>query len=274
MSHEQPSDAVLIDAIRAGDDAALSALLARHAPTVMRFATKMCRNEADAEDVLQDTLLAAARGVRDLRGGAVVSTWLYSVARSYCIKKRRKSKHAPDAIVPLDAPESAALATTIDEPDDAASQREIGVALDAALRSLDDTSREVVVLRDVEGLSAAETAEVLGTSVEAVKSRLHRARSELRARLAAYSSEVVPTTPSDPACPDIVDVLSRHLEGDVGREACAAMEAHVATCRSCSAACDSLRHALQLCGTSGRTVSPDAAVRVRRAVEKVVASAR
>lgn len=274
MTHEQPSDAALIDAIRAGDDAALSTLLARHAPTVMRFAMKMCRNDADAEDVLQDTLLAAARGVRDLRGGAAVSTWLYTVARSYCIKKRRKSKHAPDAIVPLDAPESAAIAATSDEPDDAASQREIGAALDRALRALDDTAREVVVLRDVEGLSAAETAEVLGTSVDAVKSRLHRARSELRSQLAAYGSDVEPTTPSDPACPDIVDVLSRHLEGDIGPDACAAMEAHVATCRSCSAACNSLRQALSLCGTSGRTVTPDVALRARRAMAKVVSSGR
>ncbi len=274
MSPELPSDAELIDAIRAGDDAALSTLLARHAPTVMRFATKMCRNDADAEDVLQDTLLAAARGVRDLRGGAAVSTWLYTVARSYCIKKRRKSKHAPDAMVPLDAPESASIAATSDEPDDAASHREMGAALDRALRALDDTAREVIVLRDVEGLSAAETADVLGTSVDAVKSRLHRARSELRSQLVAYGSEAVPTMPSDPACPDIVDVLSRHLEGDIGADACAAMEAHVATCRSCSAACDSLRQALRLCGTSGRTVTPDAAVRVRRAMAKVVSSAR
>ena len=264
----------LIEAIRGGDDDALSTLLGRHAPTVMRFATKMCRNQADAEDVLQDTLLAAARGLRDLRGGAAVSTWLYTVARSYCIKKRRKSKHAPDAIVPLDAAETVAIAAPTDEPDAAASRREIGDALERALRELDDTAREVVALRDVEGLSAAETADVLGTSVDAAKSRLHRARSELRTRLAAYGSDVVPTTPSDPACPDIVDVLSRHLEGDVGPDACAAMEAHVATCKSCSAACESLRSALTLCGTSGRTPPPEASARVRRAVQKVVSSVR
>jgi RNA polymerase sigma-70 factor (ECF subfamily) len=240
----------------------------------MRFAMKMCRNDADAEDVLQDTLLAAARGIRGLHGGAAVSTWLYTVARSYCIKKRRGSKNATEAAVPIDAPESAALAAQGGRPDEAASQREIGAAVERAIAELDDTSREVIVLRDVEGLSAAETAEVLGASVEAVKSRLHRARSELRARLAAYAPELVPTTPSDPACPDIVDVLSRHLEGDVGADACAAMEAHVATCTSCSAACESLRHALSLCGASGKTLSRDAAMRVRRVVRNVVSAAR
>jgi len=275
VSTEQPTDASLIESVRQGDDAALSTLLARHAPTVMRFAMKMCRNDADAEDVLQDTLLAAARGVRDLRGGAAVSTWLYTVARSYCIKKRRRGKHAPEALVQLDAPESAELAAPSHEPDDVAAQHEIGAALERAIAQLDDSAREVIVLRDVEGLSAAEAAHVLGVSVEAVKSRLHRARADLRVNLSPYVSDTVPTTPSDPACPDIVDVLSRHLEGDIGPEACAAMEAHVASCTSCSAACDSLRRALSLCTTSAaRPLPAEAAARVRRVLQHVVAAPR
>jgi RNA polymerase sigma-70 factor (ECF subfamily) len=269
-------DAALIARVQRGDDAALSQLLSRYAPTVMRFAMKMCRDDADAEDVLQETLIAAARGLRDLRGESAVSTWLYTVARSFCIKKRRKSKHAPDAIVALDAPESVALPSPDAEPDAAAANRELGAALERAIEALDDTAREVIVLRDVEGLSAAETAEVLGTSVEAVKSRLHRARADLRLRLLPYLAREAPATQvaPDPACPDIVDVLSRHLEGDIGAEACAAMESHVATCASCSAACGSLRRAVTLCKTSGEgPLSPDVAARVRRAVEKVVRAA-
>jgi RNA polymerase sigma-70 factor (ECF subfamily) len=269
----EESDGALIEAARVGDDAALSMLLARHAPTVMRFATKMCRNDADAEDVLQDTLLAAARGIRELLGGAAMSTWLYAVARSYCIKKRRRSKHAPDVVVPLDAPEGVGLPSEGDAPDAAASRREVGEAIERAIRDLDETSREVIVLRDVEGLSAAETAEVIGIGVDAVKSRLHRARAELRVRLAAYAPHAVATTPSDPACPDIVDVLSRHLEGDIGPDACAAMEAHVARCTSCSAACGSLREAITLCGASGaRPLPPASAARMRRVLERVVSS--
>lgn len=264
------SDSELLDAIRAGDGPALSALLARHAPTVMRFATKMCRDEADAEDVLQETLLAAARNVRDLRGGAAVSTWLYTVARSFCIKKRRRRKDQPAAFEPIDGELAPVLEAPSGRPDRTLESHEIGAALQEALAKLDDTSREVIVLRDAEGLSAAETAEVLQTSVDAVKSRLHRARSALRKALepVLYAE---PTVPSDPACPDIVNVLSRHLEGDVGPEACAAMEAHVATCGSCSHACDSLRQVVATCRASGGAgLSPSAEARVRAVLAQVV----
>lgn len=264
------TDSDLLDAIRAGDGAALSSLLARHAPTVMRFAMKLCRNEADAEDVLQDTLLAAARGARDLRGGAAVSTWLYTVARSFCIKKRRKRKHAPDALVALDDAGAEKVASPAATPEEHAVEHEIGAALEHALASLDETAREVIVLRDVEGLSAAEAAEVMGTSVDAVKSRLHRARASLRTALLPIVSPS-PTVPSDPACPDIVDVLSHHLEGDIGADACAAMEAHVATCPSCSRACDSLRSAVAICKTSGGApLSASASARVKETLARVV----
>src|SRR5262249_9071018 len=80
------SDEALLRAYRDGDDSALSALLDRHAPGVHRFSRKMCGDAEDASDVLQETLLAAARGARDFRGGSSLSTWLYAIARSFCIK--------------------------------------------------------------------------------------------------------------------------------------------------------------------------------------------
>ncbi len=271
MLDPSASDADLLAALRGGDDAALEALLRRHAPTVMRFALKLCRDRTDADDVLQDTLIAASRGLRELRGDAAVSTWLYTVARSVCIKKRRLRKHAPASVIALEGPEAAVIRSELAEPDDAVAGRQLGVALERAIGQLDEGAREVVVLRDVEGLSAAETAEVLGLSPEAVKSRLHRARASLRVSLAPLVSPPEPTVPSDPACPDIVDALSRHLEGDLGAEACAAMEAHMAQCSSCSRACTSLRSALTLCRTSqAGPLDRDAAERVRLTVERVL----
>src|SRR5512144_397113 len=86
------SDERLLEAFRAGDAGALAAMLERYAPSVLRFATKMCRDAEDANDVLQDTLLAAARGARDFRGASSISTWLYTIARSFCIKKRRATR--------------------------------------------------------------------------------------------------------------------------------------------------------------------------------------
>jgi RNA polymerase sigma-70 factor (ECF subfamily) len=269
------SDAELLTAVRAGDDDALGWLLARHAPAVLRFATKMCRNGADADDVMQETLWAAARGLKDLRGESAVSTWLYAVARSHCIKRRRRSKHAPEQLVALDAHDAMELPSATGAPDEAASRRELGTALERAIASLDEDAREVLVLRDAEGLSAAEVAAVVGTSVDAVKSRLHRARAALREQLAPLASDSAPSVPSDPACPDIVDVLSRHLEGDIGPDACAAMERHVETCTSCSNACGSLRRSLALCqSTRNGELTPEARERIRRAIDAIVRQAR
>src|SRR5258708_3072788 len=90
------TDQQLLELSRAGDGKALEALLERHQAQIYRFGMKMCRDPEDAKDVLQDTLLAMARGVRDFRGASSISTWLYTIARSFCIKKRRKSKFAPE----------------------------------------------------------------------------------------------------------------------------------------------------------------------------------
>src|SRR5512138_1773902 len=92
----QRSDEQLLDAARAGDSHALETLLERHQAEVYRFGMKMCRDPEDAKDILQDTLLAMARGVRDFRGASSLSTWLYTIARSFCLKKRRRSKFAPE----------------------------------------------------------------------------------------------------------------------------------------------------------------------------------
>src|SRR5512147_1714986 len=88
-------DQLLLDRARAGQSDALEQLLERHQSQVYRFGMKMCRDPEDAKDVLQDTLLSVARNVRDFRGSSSVSTWLYTIARSFCVKKRRKRKFAP-----------------------------------------------------------------------------------------------------------------------------------------------------------------------------------
>src|SRR5688500_8551793 len=138
----------------------------------------MCRDPAAAEDVVQETLLAMVRTLRGFRGDASVSTWLYTIARSFCIKKRRRPRSAPVAELSLETDRPAAAASLPDAspaPDRLVEEHETRRALETALASLSAPHREVVVLRDVEGLSAGEVAEVTGLSVDAVKSRLHRA---------------------------------------------------------------------------------------------------
>jgi RNA polymerase sigma-70 factor (ECF subfamily) len=262
------SDQALLESVRSGDDAALRELLTRHAPAVFRFALKMCRNRPDAEDVAQETLLAAVRGAKDVRGASSFTTWLYAVARSFCIKVRRRQKRTEGAVA--DAP------TDIRAPEDDATARELAAALEAAIAELAPKYREVIVLRDMEGLSAAEVAEVLGTSVEAVKSRLHRARSEIRASLGQhipYPSASV--TSKEGPCADIATTFSRYLEGEIGPEACATMRQHVDTCTSCAAVCEGLRRTVSMCREAGNApFSEELQAQVRSALEQALRRAR
>jgi RNA polymerase sigma-70 factor (ECF subfamily) len=201
------SDATLLERARTGDRGALEDLLARHQRRVYRFGLKMCRDPEDAKDVLQETLLAVARSVKDFRGASSVSTWLYTIARSFCIKKRRRSKFAPEQEESLDAREPGLEARQIVDPgrgpEDELAGRQIEAALEQAIAGLEPMYREVLVLRDVEGLTAPEVGEVMGLTVEAVKSRLHRARVAIRASVAPLlgAPDLTATTASPPSPP-------------------------------------------------------------------------
>lgn len=254
---EGRSDDQLLGAARAGDRRALETLLERHQPQIYRFGLKMCRDPEDAKDVLQETLLAMARGVRDFRGASSVSTWLYTIARSFCIKKRRRGKFAPASESSLDsgvAGEAKILAAEGDLPDEVLAGREVERALEQAIAGLEPLYREVLLLRDVEGLSAAEVAKVVGASVQAVKSRLHRARVLVRARVAPLLG--MEGAPAAGTCPDVVLMFSRHLEDEITGEQCAEMERHLEGCARCRGRCDSLKRTLALC----RTVAPAVSV--------------
>jgi RNA polymerase sigma-70 factor (ECF subfamily) len=151
------------------------------------------------------------------------------------------------------------------------------MALDAAIHSLEPAQREVLVLRDIEGLTAPEVAEVLRISIDAVKSRLHRARAHVRGMLeTSLGSEDKPASPaSRGGCPDIVSLFSRHLEGEIGPELCERMERHVAACPRCDAVCTSLKQTLALCRAErAGNVPGDVQERVRRALRALEATAR
>jgi RNA polymerase sigma-70 factor, ECF subfamily len=242
---------------------------------VYRFGMKMCRDPEDAKDVLQDTLLAMARGVRDFRGASSISTWLYTIARSFCIKKRRRSKFAPETERSLDtdvAGEAKRLAAPGENPDDAMAGKQVERALEQAILGLDPMYREVLLLRDVEGLTAPEVAEVVGASVQAVKSRLHRARLSVREHVAPLLG-VEPAAPGPGTCPDVLTMFSQHLEDEISAELCAEMERHLEACGRCRGACDSLKRTLALCRTSGPAVEVPAAVQasVKKALRNFLA---
>ncbi len=270
-SMDQTTDA-LLEAARAGDARALEDLLERHQAQVYRFGLKMCRDPEDAKDVLQDTLLAMARGVRDFRGASSLSTWLYTIARSFCIKKRRRTKDEPEGThAPLAGDEVERVADPARAPDEAAAGKEVERALEQAIAALEPAYREVLLLRDVEGLTAPEVAEVLGLGVDAVKSRLHRARVAVRAHVAPLLGIPGGTAPA-PGCPDVVTLLSQHLEDEISADVCAQMEKHLEGCSRCRGACDSLRRTLTLCRLSPTTRVPVPVQQdVRSAIKALVA---
>src|SRR6188508_2106661 len=155
------SDDELLGAARRGDTAALETLLVRYQPHLYRFGLRMCGNVEDAGDVAQESLISMARSLRDFRGDSSVSSWLYTIARRFCMKKRRRSKFAPAREESLDAPGTAAAQRLVDpapSPEQTATNRELATALTRAIDALDPAQREVLVLRDVEGLPAPEVA--------------------------------------------------------------------------------------------------------------------
>ena len=244
------TDDELLAAARQGDAAALEALLVRYQPHIYRFGLRMCGNVEDAGDVAQESLLSMARSVRNFRGDSSVSSWLYTIARRFCIKKRRRSKFAPAREESLDTPGTAAAQQLADpgpSPEQTASNRELATALTHAIDALDPAQREVLVLRDIEGLSAPEVGKILGISVEAVKSRLHRARVALREELAPSLGRAGTAARRGAPCPDVLTLFSQHLEGDIDPSVCATMEAHLAQCNHCRAACGSLKRTLAIC---------------------------
>jgi RNA polymerase sigma-70 factor (ECF subfamily) len=231
----------LVAHAREGDRQALEAVLATVAPSIHRFGLRMCKNVHDAEDVLQDTLINVANHLRDFEGRSSLSSWVFALTRSACTRKRRGLKNRPPVSDERLA-ESPDLAPT---PEARAADQELASTLSGALDGLSDDHREVILLRDVEGLSAPEAASSLGISVDAVKSRLHRAREALRTALRPMLEPASVQAPS--GCPDVALLWSKKLEGDLSQRDCSAMEKHLATCPACGAACDALKRALLAC---------------------------
>jgi RNA polymerase sigma-70 factor, ECF subfamily len=257
------SDRELLEAARLGDAGAIEQLLERHEKSIYRFGLRMCGSESDAKDVLQETLFAAFKGLPEFRGDAEISTWLYQLARSFCTKSRRLRVGEPASTASLDQPAARSAASSDPLPDARAHAREIGQALQAALLGLSDRHREVVVLKDVEGLSAEEIAQVLGEDLGAVKSRLHRARLELRSSLGVLLGDVGARTP----CPELAETLSAYVSQDIDQAACTQIEAHLASCPGCRGACEDLQSAVSLCRRIPGDVVPEA---VRKAVRRAL----
>lgn len=242
MPAPHPDKALLVRA-QGGDAQAMEALLARHELRVYRFALRMCGNEADARDVVQETLLTTFRGLANFRGESELTTWLYQVARSFCIKQRRRRKGAPAMDAELDALQAREVPEDTSPADHRTHARQVSSVIQAAMNLLPDDFREALVLRDVEELTAEEAADVVGIQVGALKSRLHRARMQLRKNLAA----VLDGPRHALECDELRGTLADYAQSDIDQAACIRIEAHMETCARCTEACDALKRTVSLC---------------------------
>lgn len=249
-------------AARGGAQGAMSELLTRYEPRLYRFGLRMCGNEDDAREVLQETLLSAFRNLASFRGDARLSTWLFQIARSFCLKQRRLRDGEPSQHEHLESEEVRHLAQNAAPIDEATHARMVGEVLQAAVASLALEFREAVVLRDVEGLDTREAAEIAGVDEGAFKSRLHRARLQLKQRLAAVLDDG-----NAIECPELAQELAAYAGSDIDEAACVRIEAHLAKCERCSAACDALKRTVSLCrAIPGGVVPAPVKAAVRRAL--------
>ncbi len=197
-SKQQPAqsdEAAFLARLQAGDAQAFRALFEAHADRLYRLALSLVRDPARAEDVVQETFLAALTHLGKFEGRARLSTWLYRVAYNASLSQLRQrvddelpdEGEASEDGLPIPMPR-----TLVDwdlTPEAVLGNREARAQLEAAIASLPESQRAVFLLRDVEGFSTADTAEALGLSEGAVKVRLHRARLALREHLSAYFAE-------------------------------------------------------------------------------------
>lgn len=185
-----PSDRELVDRARDGDAAAFGIVLQRYQDRVFNTIYRMCRNRADAADLTQTTFVKALEALPGYQAQAAVYTWLFRIAVNLTISWLRSRKRVP---VSLDSagrdgrtiePRPRELQPIGHELE----QRELLERLEKALDQLEEDSRVVVVLRDIEGMDYAQISETLGLPVGTVKSRIHRARQILRELVLQESS--------------------------------------------------------------------------------------
>ncbi|MEH3055145.1 MAG: sigma-70 family RNA polymerase sigma factor [Patulibacter minatonensis] len=170
-----PDERYLLRAARRGDLEAFGTLMRHYETTMYRVALRMLGTPADAEDAVQEAMVRAWRSLRRYRGDAALSTWLYRITTNCCltlIERRRPTTPLDDEHHHDHHPERL-------DPADRLEQRESMRQLLQAIDGLPPEQRAVVVLRDLEGLSYDEVADVLEVSLAAVKGRLHRARLRL-----------------------------------------------------------------------------------------------
>jgi RNA polymerase sigma-70 factor (ECF subfamily) len=191
------ADRELLTQAQTGDLSAFEALVERHRDKVYGVALRMTRSEADAAEIAQETFLSAFQHLTEFRGEAAFGSWVHRIAANHALMRLRHRNVVEAAEEELTEPEFNERGNWIEYPssdwsrraDEKALDTELGTAIRLATDRLPDRYREVFVLKDIEGLSYEQISEITGDSIAAIKSRLHRARLDLRNAIDEFYGE-------------------------------------------------------------------------------------
>ncbi len=169
--------------LRAGDAGAFEQLVTLHQHRVFGVAFRMLGNAAEAEEMAQEAFMRAHRSLSEFRGDAKLSTWLYAIVSRLCLSRlasgeRRAGRQGEETLLRLSDPQGG--------PDAGVERAELEAALHHAIAELPEDRRAVVILRDLQGLSYEEIAEALDLELNTVRSRLHRARLDLKEKMERF----------------------------------------------------------------------------------------
>jgi RNA polymerase sigma-70 factor (ECF subfamily) len=194
MHQNNKENQIDLEALRAGDRDAFAQMMEKHSSNVYHLALRMLGDPQEAEDVLQETFLNAYRSLDRFEGRSSLGTWLYRIATNQALMRLRKKQ---PVLLSVDDPITTEAGETLPRqledwcclPEEEFSSAEVREQLHAAAQTLSPALQSTFVLRDLQGLSTKETAEILEVSESAVKTRLLRARLQLREELSTYFGE-------------------------------------------------------------------------------------
>jgi RNA polymerase sigma-70 factor, ECF subfamily len=276
-----------VQLMQRGDDEALEQALALLQNTVFSFSMRVCGQRQDAEDTMQEVLLKSVPNLPKFDSPKALVVWLYKVAKNRCLMSRRRSKFAPNRELSLEElmPDRKELEKLSAEgginPERFAIRSEEAGMLREAIQKLPAQYRIALVLRDMEGLTDEDVAEITGLRAGTVRVRLHRARLFVRKELmkawkprALHNTGASHEDPKPARCKAMFAELSNYLDEQLDDSLCEELERHLDGCGPCKVFLASLEATIEQCrklpaeSPSGRT-----AVRLRRALMKSYARA-
>lgn len=257
----------VIGLLKTGDQGAMDKAISLLQHSVFSFSMRVCGQQEDAEDTMQEVLVKAIPYLPKFENSGALAKWLYKVAKNRCLMSRRRSRFAPKHELSLEAlmPEREEL-ERLDQseeisPEDSAIRGERSQRLREAIRRLPPHYRIVLVLRDMEGFTDEEAAEITGLRPGTVRVRLHRARLFVRKELAKMggnsdervverSSASTRDSPRTRRCQRIFAGLSDYLDGQLDDFSCEEIEAHLNGCEPCKKFLRSLEATIERCRQS------------------------